>query len=73
MFRIMEALDATLPYLVRYSYLGVYGLILVFSLPLPFSKTLVIGGGKRERKSTLASLSGRLFAHTSNDKGGCDA
>ena len=40
----MESLDATLPYLVRYSYLGVYGLILVFSLPLPFSKTLVILG-----------------------------
>jgi membrane protein DedA with SNARE-associated domain len=40
----MESLDATLPYLVRYSYLGVYGLILVFSFVLPFSKTLVILG-----------------------------
>jgi len=40
----MESLDATLPYLVRYSYLGVYGLILVFSFALPFSKTLVIVG-----------------------------
>jgi membrane protein DedA with SNARE-associated domain len=40
----MESLDATLPYLVRYSYLGVFGLILVFSFVLPFSKTLVILG-----------------------------
>ena len=38
----MESLEATLPYLVRYSYLGVYGLILLFSTVLPFSKTLVI-------------------------------
>lgn len=38
----MESLEATLPYLVRYSYLGVYGLILMFSTVLPFSKTLVI-------------------------------
>ena len=38
----MESLEATLPYLVRYSYLGVYGLILLFSTALPFSKTLEI-------------------------------
>ena len=38
----MESLEATLPYLVRYSYLGVFGLILLFSTVLPFSKTLVI-------------------------------
>jgi membrane protein DedA with SNARE-associated domain len=38
----LESLEATLPYLVRYSYLGVYGLILMFSTVLPFSKTLVI-------------------------------
>ena len=39
----MESLEATLPYLVRYSYLGVYGLILLFSTVMPFfSKTLVI-------------------------------
>ena len=39
----MESLEATLPYLVRYSYLGVYGLILLFSTAVPFfSKTLVI-------------------------------
>jgi len=39
----LESLEATLPYLVRYSYLGVYGLILLFSTVLPlFSKTLVI-------------------------------
>ncbi len=38
----MESLEGTLPYLVRYSYLGVYGLILMFSTVLPFSKTLVI-------------------------------
>jgi membrane protein DedA with SNARE-associated domain len=38
----LESLEATLPYLVRYSYLGVYGLILLFSTLLPFSKTLVI-------------------------------
>ncbi len=38
----MESLEATLPHLVRYSYLGVYGLILLFSTALPFSKTLVI-------------------------------
>ena len=38
----MESLEATLPYLVRYSYLGVFGLILMFSTVLPFSKTLVI-------------------------------
>jgi len=38
----LESLEATLPYLVRYSYLGVFGLILMFSTVLPFSKTLVI-------------------------------
>jgi membrane protein DedA with SNARE-associated domain len=38
----LESLEATLPYLIRYSYLGVYGLILLFSSVLPFSKTLVI-------------------------------
>lgn len=39
----MESLESTLPYLVRYSYLGVYGLILLFSTAMPFfSKTLVI-------------------------------
>lgn len=38
----MESLETTLPYLVRYSYLGVYALILLFSTVLPFSKTLVI-------------------------------
>jgi len=39
----LESLEATLPYLVRYSYLGVYGLILLFSTAVPFfSKTLVI-------------------------------
>jgi membrane protein DedA with SNARE-associated domain len=38
----LESLEATLPHLVRYSYLGVYGLILLFSTALPFSKTLVI-------------------------------
>lgn len=39
----MESLEATLPYLARYSYLGVFGLILLFSTVMPFfSKTLVI-------------------------------
>ncbi len=38
----MESLEAALPYLVRYSYLGVFGLILLFSTILPLSKTLVI-------------------------------
>jgi len=40
----VESLEATLPYLIRYSYLGVYGLILLCSSVFPFSKTLVIVG-----------------------------
>jgi membrane protein DedA with SNARE-associated domain len=40
----MDTLEETLPYLVRYSYVGVFGLILLFSTLLPFSKTLVIVG-----------------------------
>jgi membrane protein DedA with SNARE-associated domain len=39
----LESLESTLPYQIRYSYLGVYGLILLFSTAMPFfSKTLVI-------------------------------
>lgn len=40
----MDTLEATLPFVARYSYVGVFGLILLFSTLLPFSKTLVIVG-----------------------------
>ncbi len=52
----MESLEATLPYLVRYSYLGVYGLILLFSTVLPFSKTLVIVGAGILASQGIGSL-----------------
>ena len=58
----MESLDATLPYLVRYSYLGVYGLILVFSFVLPFSKTLVIVGAGILAAQGIGSLPVYLLA-----------
>ncbi|MBD3670430.1 MAG: DedA family protein [Gammaproteobacteria bacterium] len=37
----MESIQTSLPYLVQYSYLGVYVLIIAFSI-IPLSKTLVI-------------------------------
>lgn len=52
----MESLEAMLPYLVRYSYLGVYGLILLFSTVLPFSKTLVIVGAGILASQGIGSL-----------------
>jgi membrane protein DedA with SNARE-associated domain len=52
----LESLEVTLPYLVRYSYLGVYGLILVFSSVLPFSKTLVIVGAGILASQGIGSL-----------------
>jgi membrane protein DedA with SNARE-associated domain len=58
----MESLDATLPYLVRYSYLGVFGLILVFSFVLPFSKTLVIVGAGILAAQGIGSLPAYLLA-----------
>ncbi len=57
----MESLEATLPYLVRYSYLGVYGLILLFSTALPFSKTLVIVGAGILASQGIGSLPGYLM------------
>ncbi len=52
----MESLEATLPYLVRYSYVGVYGLILLSSTVLPFSKTLVIVGAGILASQGIGSL-----------------
>ena len=52
----MESLEATLPYLIRYSYLGVYGLILLFSSFLPFSKTIVIVGAGILASQGIGSL-----------------
>jgi membrane protein DedA with SNARE-associated domain len=57
----LESLEATLPYLVRYSYLGVYGLILLFSTTLPFSKTLVIVGAGILASQGIGSLPGYLI------------
>ena len=54
----MESLDATLPYLIRYSYVGVYCLILLFSTVLPFSKTLVIVGAGILASQGIGSLHG---------------
>ena len=52
----MESLEASLPYLTQYSYLGVYVLILVFSV-VPLSKTLVIVAGGILASQGLGSLS----------------
>lgn len=52
----MESLESTLPYLVRYSYFGVFGLILVCSFVLPFSKTLVIVGAGILASQGIGSL-----------------
>jgi len=52
----LESLEATLPYLIRYSYVGVYGLILLFSTVLPFSKTLVIVGAGILASQGIGSL-----------------
>ncbi len=52
----MDSLEATLPYLVRYSYVGVYGLILLASTVLPFSKTLVIVGAGILASQGIGSL-----------------
>jgi membrane protein DedA with SNARE-associated domain len=44
--RRLETLDPLLPYLERYSYVGLYGLILACSFGFPFSKTLsILGAG----------------------------
>ncbi len=58
----MEALEVALPYLVRYSYLGVFGLILLFSTALPFSKTLVIVAAGVLASRGVGSLSSYLLA-----------
>ncbi len=58
----MESLEAALPYLVRYSYLGVYGLIILFSTVMPFSKTLVIVAAGIVASQGVGSLSGYLLA-----------
>ncbi len=68
----MESLEATLPYLVRYSYLGVYGLILLFSTVMPFfSKTLVIVAAGILASQGLGSLPVYLdgFARRTRDSG----
>ena len=52
----LESLEATLSYLVRYSYVGVYGLMLLFSTVLPFSKTLVIVGAGILASQGIGSL-----------------
>jgi len=52
----LESLETTLPYLMRYSYLGVFGLILLFSTVLPFSKTLVIVGAGILASQGIGSL-----------------
>jgi membrane protein DedA with SNARE-associated domain len=52
----MESLEASLPYLIQYSYLGVYVLILVFSV-VPLSKTLVIVAGGILASQGVGSLS----------------
>ena len=57
----MESLEATLPYLMRYSYLGVFGLILMFSTVLPFSKTLVIVGAGILASQGIGSLPAYLL------------
>ena len=57
----MESLEATLPYLIRYSYAGVYGLILLCSTVLPFSKTLVIVGAGILASQGVGSLPAYFF------------
>jgi membrane protein DedA with SNARE-associated domain len=57
----LESLEATLPYLIRYSYVGVYGLILLFSTMLPFSKTLVIVGAGVLASQGIGSLPAYFF------------
>lgn len=39
---MLETLETAIPFLRQYSYLGVFGLILVFSFVIPLSKTLVL-------------------------------
>ncbi len=61
----MESLEATLPYLMRYSYLGVFGLILLASTVLPFSKTLVIVGAGILASRGIGSLPVYILVATS--------
>ena len=42
---LLETLESILPYLQRYSYVGLYGLILACSFGFPFSKTLLLLAG----------------------------
>ncbi len=57
----MESLEPIMPYLLKYSYIGVYGTLVACSFFFPFSKTLIIMAGGILASQNIGDLPVYIF------------